>query len=244
MTTPKYRQAYNSLKKDIYQGKYPAGTYLPRDPELAKTYGVSVLTMRSAVMMLQQEGVVEKRNALGCKVIAPMMKEIKEDHTFPLKFEFFPDGDHEVYSPGPIVEILKADEEVAAKLLVPKGTPVYRLKRVFWADGSPFGHVEHYLVKDLFPSLERVREERAGLYDLLWNRYRFPVTEMDEDIRVAYADEEDREHLGVPPGTMLLELSRVSRSDSKVFEIGRARFIPEKFNVRFFCAKGHHIRLL
>ena len=57
--------AYLHLRSEIEQGKYPEGSALPTQPTLARTIGVSTVTLRQALKRLAEEGFVEARQGHG-----------------------------------------------------------------------------------------------------------------------------------------------------------------------------------
>lgn len=62
---PKYQRIADQLRSEIREGRYPAGTQLPNEPALAKEYGVAVMTMRSALELLKNDGSVASRKGSG-----------------------------------------------------------------------------------------------------------------------------------------------------------------------------------
>lgn len=60
-----YRQIYHALKADILNGHYPPGSQLPTESELIQRFGVSRVTVRNALALLQQEGLVARIPAKG-----------------------------------------------------------------------------------------------------------------------------------------------------------------------------------
>jgi CheY-like chemotaxis protein len=57
--------AYLHLKSAIEQGRYPQGSVLPTQPSLARSIGVSTVTLRQALERLASEGYVEARHGSG-----------------------------------------------------------------------------------------------------------------------------------------------------------------------------------
>jgi CheY-like chemotaxis protein len=53
------------IRSAIEQGQYPEGSALPTQPALARTIGVSTVTLRQALERLAQEGFVEARQGHG-----------------------------------------------------------------------------------------------------------------------------------------------------------------------------------
>ena len=65
--TPLYIQVYEVLKKEL--AKYPVGTNIPPERTLCGRYGVDRVTVRKALTMLADEGLIERRQGRGTKVI-------------------------------------------------------------------------------------------------------------------------------------------------------------------------------
>ena len=68
---PKYVEVSNALKKLIVQGKLSSGDKLPTEKELAKQFGVSIISIRGATRMLKEEGYVLGIQGSGLYVSEP-----------------------------------------------------------------------------------------------------------------------------------------------------------------------------
>ena len=62
-------QVFNILKSRIIRGEYPSGHKLPGEPELAASLGVSRITLRAALQMLRDNGMISIRNRSGSYVL-------------------------------------------------------------------------------------------------------------------------------------------------------------------------------
>lgn len=56
------------LRKDILDGRHPAGSYLPPERQLADGYGVTRTTLKHAFGRLVQAGLLETRHGVGTRV--------------------------------------------------------------------------------------------------------------------------------------------------------------------------------
>jgi DNA-binding GntR family transcriptional regulator len=61
----RYAIAYNNILKMIKDGLYPAGSKLPSEPILAEQLGISRSTLRQALGLLQEDGIVEAKKGIG-----------------------------------------------------------------------------------------------------------------------------------------------------------------------------------
>ena len=69
--TPLYVQLMNQIEEKIRCGVYQPGERLQSESEMAKTFGVSIITVRSAVSGLVEKGLVEKKQGKGTFVSKP-----------------------------------------------------------------------------------------------------------------------------------------------------------------------------
>ena len=70
---PLYLQIINSLKREVSEGRLPAGAPLPSFRRLAEDLLVSVITVKRAYEELEREGIIYRRQGLGTFVsdVAP-----------------------------------------------------------------------------------------------------------------------------------------------------------------------------
>ena len=66
--TPKHRQVYLALQREIQSGRLRKGDRLPSEAELVRTFGASRITVGRAVRDLQRAGLVERRAGSGTYV--------------------------------------------------------------------------------------------------------------------------------------------------------------------------------
>lgn len=64
-TSPKYRQVFESLRKDIFTGRYQPGQKLPSEAELVKRFGASRITVGRAMRELHQRQLITRRAGSG-----------------------------------------------------------------------------------------------------------------------------------------------------------------------------------
>ena len=64
-----YQIIYKDLEKAIHEQKYQVGDFLPTEQELVQSYQVSRDTIRKALTLLVEEGLVKKIHGSGSQVI-------------------------------------------------------------------------------------------------------------------------------------------------------------------------------
>lgn len=67
---PRYVQLATTLMREIESGQYPVGALLPTEFELCEQFGVSRFTVREAVKLLVQQGLITRQPGVGSRVQA------------------------------------------------------------------------------------------------------------------------------------------------------------------------------
>ena len=67
-TKPRYVQLATTLMREIESGRYPIGALSPTEFELCDQFGVSRFTVREAVKLLVQQGLIVRQAGVGSRV--------------------------------------------------------------------------------------------------------------------------------------------------------------------------------
>lgn len=170
-SVPKHVELREKLRSR-FQRMAP-NSLIPSARELSKTYKVSAMTVRQALVALQQEGMIHSVPGLGTYV---------SDHRMSKRLTFV-SFSQEVLERGmtpssKIVSAIKTtvkDQAVAKSLNISLGDPVYKIERVRFADKIPMALEESYVSASLIPGLldQNLSE---SLYEIFKNTYEKPVT--------------------------------------------------------------------
>lgn len=71
-----FRRVYEDLSRRIAEGGFPVDSQLPTESELMARYGVSITTVRKAMQLLADRGIVAKRQGAGTFVTAVPRTEL------------------------------------------------------------------------------------------------------------------------------------------------------------------------
>lgn len=158
MAQPKYHQIADQLRGQIASGALAPGQRLPSEPDLAAQYEASRNTVRLAIALLTNQGLVESRQGLGTFV-----HEAAKPFTALLsRVKTAPDEQHAsaglpVVSPVAddsemvrlVVETGEADPEVAEKLGIRAGDPVVIRHSQYYIGDVPWQLISSYYPSDL-----------------------------------------------------------------------------------------------
>lgn len=110
------------------------------------------------------------------------------------------------------VELLPATPEMAEKLEVPVGSPVYRYVRTRYVNEEALANQINYMPLEVCPGLEHDDVTRYSFQKLLENKYATIFAGMKECFLIVEATEEDRDILGLTAGSTILLIERVALS--------------------------------
>ncbi|RKT83635.1 GntR family transcriptional regulator [Saccharopolyspora antimicrobica] len=206
---PLHAQIAASFREDILNGRWPAHYKLPPEPALAEQLGVSRGTLRKALAVLIEEGLLVQTRGRGTFVTAGVLEPQIAQRLHSLSEDFRAQG----YALE--VQVVSARLEglqmtVQALLGAPPGTPGLRLVRVFRGPQGPLAYLVNWVRADLCPGIEDVDFERNSLFDVLEKSYRLPVAEGRRTFSAELAREDVAEALEISTGSPVLYLEQVT----------------------------------
>jgi GntR family transcriptional regulator len=159
---PKYLRIHAELRDRITSGQWPAGTSLPAQRDLAGEFGVSIMTLRQALQLLADDGLIAARHGSGTYVAARYEYDLGHLRSFAA--DLAAQG-AEIRTRLLAAEIITPADEVSARL----GDPgqVLRLRRLRLAGGHPLIMQTSYLPLPLADSLDPADLAERGLYTVL-----------------------------------------------------------------------------
>lgn len=204
---PLYLELQDAVRALIVRQELQPGDRLPTERALMQRFGVSRITVTRALLNLETEGLVDRRQGAGTFVArAKVLVDLQR-----LK-GFTDDMRLRDLTPGGRIlrlERVPASAEVARALRIVVGEAVPLIVRLRTADGEPMGLHESYLRPDL-QVYRKDLEARGSLYALLRDRYQVHLEEADETIEAVTATAFQARSLAVRRGAPLLGVERVS----------------------------------
>lgn len=68
MNEPLYKILANQLTELISNGQYPVGSYLPKEMDICSNFNVSRQTVRAAIAILEEQGLISRKKRAGTRV--------------------------------------------------------------------------------------------------------------------------------------------------------------------------------
>jgi GntR family transcriptional regulator len=199
----RYRQIADALREQVAAGDLAAGRLLPSESDLGRDYAASRITVRRALELLREEGLVDSRQGYGWFVAAaPVAQSLGRLGT--IEAQLAESGRHSerrvldfrfVAAPPRARDVLGVDR-------------VLEVRRLNVVDGVPWARVTVWCPADLASHLSLADVERTTFHDLLDVELAGATQTIGADALSAA----DAEVLAVPAGSPVLVCERVTRS--------------------------------
>jgi GntR family transcriptional regulator len=203
---PLYHQLQSILKAEIESRKWHADEQLPNETKIAERFGVSKITVRQALQELAELGYIRREQGRGTFVARRKFDEGPRELTsFTEEMRR-----HELAATSRILaqSLTEADGRVSDALLVPLHAPIFVLKRLRLANGEPLSVQTAHIPAAYVPGLEVT--EDLSLYEALQSRYQLYPARARETYFAAAADVPSAELLGIPVGSPVFSVERVT----------------------------------
>lgn len=229
---PRYQQIFDALKCEILSGTYPAGSSLPTEAEIMERFSASRTTVRNALKLLHEEGMIQSRRGAGTTVCTQEMISAHIAHSritdiFDIDFYYAMETPWEEESSEAIIDTVLADPVIARELEIETGTPVYRIQWLHSVNGTAYNFLTNYLRMDFFPNLDQRLGKLYSLYRQVAQVYNLHFIEAKEDILPLCASFIEAHFLNVPEGKPLIKLCRTARCEIGPLEYSESILNPD-----------------
>ncbi|MFE3655940.1 GntR family transcriptional regulator [Streptomyces sp. NPDC059165] len=197
----------DDLRNQISTGRIKAGERLPSEAQLASHYSVSTPTLRSALAVLQGEGLVEKIHGKGNFVRHPLRRITYIGGGRASEPQTAADADLRV---SVRTTSLRARGHLTALLGVPASSPLTELLCLSHEGSSPHSLARIYVPRDLAPNhLPRESSWLGGIESRL-AQLRPPLAEIREKVTARLPTPAEAATLRISPTLAILAITRVS----------------------------------
>lgn len=155
----KYEMIVEDLQKRIINEEFKTTNKLPTEEKLIEEYQVSRNTIRSAIKILMNLGIIYPVQGSGMLVRAPKRKgTVYLNSTLGVTMD---NPGNNIENKLLKIEIIKADLQLANQMNCKISTPVYYLKRLRIVDGIPYALERTYYNKEIVPYLGKEIAEKS-----------------------------------------------------------------------------------
>jgi len=227
---PRYHQIAEALRDTIGSGRIGPGERLDTQRRLAMDFGVTLMTLRQALEVLERDGLITRRHGLGTFVAAPSV-----DYDI-LHFRAFA-GDLTAVGENVATRFLRtqtarADRHAARELGLEPGARVFVLERLRLVDGHPTSFQASHLPAALGEEVAKADLAVTPLRQVLAFKLGIEITSARETVSAETLPARAARELGCAPGVPCFRSDRVSTdAESRPIVYDRV-FIPgDRFRI-------------
>lgn len=228
-STPIYLQIAEAIGSLLASGVLPPGYVLPPERVLCAQFGISRMTLRQAMSLLDREGLINSRRGVGTVVTHSRLRK-QEQEALSFSEEIRARGGRpesrlisfELAIPTPPVRDFFELHELQK---------VYEIQRVRLKDGEPLALEFARLPERLCPGLERFDLARSSLYEILDQSYGIRTETCEEEISAEIPNSRQRKLLSLPARTAVLVINRKAyMEDGRPLELTRSVYRGDRYS--------------
>jgi GntR family transcriptional regulator len=205
---PRYHRIAESLRDRIHAGRLAPGTRLDNQRALARSFGVTLMTLRQALEVLERENLIAQRHGLGTFVAAPSI-----DYDI-LQLRRFA-GDLLAQGEDVSTRLLGtrfaiADRHAARALGLGGRARVLVIERLRLVDGHPIGLQRSFVAARLGEELLKSDLERTPLRQALEFKLGITIERARETVSAVRLGRREARDLGCGAGVPAFASERIS----------------------------------
>lgn len=227
---PLYAQTSQALRRLIEDGAYTLGDRLPSEPALAQRLGISRPTLREALRLLEDDGVIVRRHGVGTFVAAPRPR-------IDAGLELLESIERMAERAGLRTQMgaltyreFPAPASLAARLGVTDGSATIDVTRVMLADGRRIAFLTDVLPQEYLRADELSADFQGSVLDHLLERGWPALSHSRTELSACAAEAPVARELHIKSGDSLLKLeAQLYASDGRVVDYSTSYFVPGFF---------------
>jgi GntR family transcriptional regulator len=227
---PRYQEIADDLRAQIQRGSLAPGARLDTQRRLAEAFGVTLMTLRQALEVLEREKLIERRHGLGTFAAAPPI-----DYDI-LQFRGFA-GDLSAQGEHVSTRLLRSgfvggERRVTSALALGRGARVLAVERLRLVDGRPLSLQRSFLPARLGEDVARADLALTPLAQILEYKLGITVARAREVVSAVRLGPREAQALEAAPGAPAFESERVSYDGGGAAVVFDRVFIPgDRFRI-------------
>lgn len=226
----RYQRIAEALRERITSGELTPGTRLSNQRALAREFGVTLMTLRQALELLERDGLIARRHGLGTFVASPTIDyDILQFRTFAA----------DLRSRGEPVEtrflrsqFARADRRVQAGLRLTIGDDVFVLERLRLVAQRPVSLQRSFLPREIGDEVAKADLTVTSLRTLLAFKLGIQITRAYEEVSAVKLRGREARELNCRPGVPAFCSERVSwATDGRPVVFDRVYIPGDRFRI-------------
>lgn len=228
---PLYLQVISRIMDEIRNGNWVAGKRLPSEKELCQRWGVSLITVRSALKELNDEGIIYTIQGKGSYVSA--MQNQKHDLKFHQLRSFTEEMAIENKNAGAILlseKVLKATAEDMLLFGLSDNDKVYVVKRVRTVNDFPT-HISVHRIPQMIVAKFDEADFSKSIYKL-FEKAGMNITRGTEEISAILPRSSDAEILGISTSQPVIESVSIASCQNQPVMITKSLINSNRIKIK------------
>lgn len=229
---PLYYQIELKLREAIESGTYRSGERLPTEKVLQETFGVSRVTVRTALRRLEEEGMISTQRGRGTFVTI----QGNEGHRIERNTARLHSFEEDIVRQGgaPRIEVhalerIPAPQRIGALLEISEGTEITRVRRMGWVGEAPLWVESRYIHPSIDDAFTRSDASDVSITSALESETGQRIDSSRLRITAAIATQDQAKRLQIEVGDPVLINEFVVRADGQPIEAARAVFRADRY---------------
>ncbi len=236
---PLYRRIANALMSGMREGRFPVGSLLPGELELIELFAASRHTVREALRVLEDMGLVRRQRGRGTLVLSvdarpafvQMVRSPSELFSYPEDSIFRVLGDNKIRASGGLSKRLKC--ALGTEWVCISGL------RTLEGSGFPICWSDVYVVPEYRSIAKQLGRNSRPVYELIAAAFNEQLQNIGVEIYASVVAEERAAVLNVEPGTPSLCVCRRYRGNNdRIFEVSISEHPAPNFTYSFEFDRG------
>lgn len=203
-----YYQLYDILLEKIKLGHYKPNDMFPSETELIEKYKVSRITVRKAMEMLSQDGLIEKKRGIGS-----IVKSGKIENSLSSIIDF--NDNIKLYGYNSSTKMIKnyikyANKEIAEALKIEENKKLVNIDRLRLVENYPICLESANLIYDRCPSVLNKDFSSESLRKFIKDEYNIIWKNATQKIMALNSDEYISNILNINKGDAIIYIERIS----------------------------------
>lgn len=236
---PRYRQLAEQLIAQIRSGALRVGAPFPGEIKLAGRFRVSRHTVREALRVVGELGLIERRRGIGSIVRSRVPNE-RYVHTVrtPDELMRYPAGSHlQVVA----AQKVRANRELAQLIDCKLGSAWYHIgaSRRFKGTRTALCWVDIYVLPEYAPVAEWIGRKSPPVYELIEQRFGEKMLKLQVELRGGKISSILAPSLAVDPGAASLTvIRRYTGQSGRVFEVSVSEHPADRYTYSLELRRG------
>ncbi|MAB84255.1 MAG: hypothetical protein CL856_00120 [Cryomorphaceae bacterium] len=236
---PLYRQISDTLLVGIREGKFPVGSFLPGELELIDRFDASRHTIREALRVLEDMGLVKRQRGRGTLVLSTeaspafvqMVRSPSELFSYPDTSIFRSLSDDRI----------KADKPLARELGCQVGDEWVQISglRTLGEEGMPICLADVYVIPEYGSIAQRLGASSRPVYEMIAETFKESIENITIRLTAGVLSDRKAAVLGVESGSPSLSVSRFYEGrGGRIFEVSISEHPASNFSYTFEFTRG------